>query len=497
MWNCIEDRIDDGTKYGRIIRKFIFGEIFADRTAVLSSNPIPRGAMKHLKRGDKVVYYESEELLEGAFLCSSETEALDPQMIVGTLLSTESDLKAFCKQYGLFKENLFLMAIEAYKYFLNVTNERPNNTESPSHVPQTQKLAQIGQKRKMLTPKAPIQKVPKMAQPPVVPSSPPTELFQRILQAPPPTQSMTSSSEPANAFQSEAISFGPSEGSSNSAEDKKSQILENLAAESDSEDNVMVIQPETDSRIEEPEDENEEDIEEVIQFDSSMGVKSEVDRTGQGTHTMQKSSELAHSQSEEPKMEIIHLGQNQNQLVSNSLMADPRDSFNLGMGQSDYPKTVCQMDLPITDQTPKKTKYAINGSPESQEKTKKYLADCKKGLIKPICVPWDKEEYLVKRSGPFSSSEQIEKNETLKLIQNDNAQFFEIMTPDGEKSGSLFCGLCETSFMAVYGGRPSYDMQKITRHVRNQKHTTRSKNPVNGEILDPLSQSNLFSIEYP
>ena len=120
----------------------------------------------------------------------------------------------------------------------------------------------------------------------------------------------------------------------------------------------------------------------------------------------EKSSELAHSQSEEPKMEIIHLGQNQNQLVSNSLMADPRDSFNLGMGQSDYPKTVCQMDLPVTDQTPKKTKYAINGSPESQEKTKKYLADCKKGLIKPICVPWDKEEYLVKRSGPFSSSEE-------------------------------------------------------------------------------------------
>ena len=121
---------------------------------------------------------------------------------------------------------------------------------------------------------------------------------------------------------------------------------------------------------------------------------------------LEKSSELAHSQSEEPKMEIIHLGQNQNQLVSNSLMADPRDSFNLGMGQSDYPKTVCQMDMPLTDQTPKKTKYAINGSPESQEKTKKYLADCKKGLIKPICVPWDKEEYLVKRSGPFSSSEE-------------------------------------------------------------------------------------------
>ena len=177
------------------------------------------------------------------------------------------------------------MAIEAYKYFLNVTNDRPNNTESPSHVSQTQKLAQIGQKRKMMTPKAPIQKVPKMAQP-TVPTSPPTELFQRILQAPPPTQTMTSSSEPAHAsFQSEAVSFSET----NSGEDKKSQILENLAAESDGDDNVMVIQPETDSRIDEPEDEPEEEIEEVIQFDSSMGVKSEVnDRSGQGTHTMRK-----------------------------------------------------------------------------------------------------------------------------------------------------------------------------------------------------------------
>ena len=176
------------------------------------------------------------------------------------------------------------MAIEAYKYFLNVTNDRPNNTESPSHVSQTQKLAQIGQKRKMMTPKAPIQKVPKMAQP-TVPTSPPTELFQRILQAQP-TQTMPSSSEPAHtSFQSEAVSFSET----NSAEDKKSQILENLAAESDGDDNVMVIQPETDSRIDEPEDEPEEEIEEVIQFDSSMGVKSEVnDRSGQGTHTMRK-----------------------------------------------------------------------------------------------------------------------------------------------------------------------------------------------------------------
>ena len=47
-WNCIEDRVDNGTKYGRIIRKIIQGDIFADKTAVFSSNPIPPNALRHL-----------------------------------------------------------------------------------------------------------------------------------------------------------------------------------------------------------------------------------------------------------------------------------------------------------------------------------------------------------------------------------------------------------------------------------------------------------------
>ena len=41
IWNCVEERIDNGTKYGRIVRKVLFGEIYADRKAVLSRNPIP------------------------------------------------------------------------------------------------------------------------------------------------------------------------------------------------------------------------------------------------------------------------------------------------------------------------------------------------------------------------------------------------------------------------------------------------------------------------
>ena len=47
-WNCIEDRVDNGTKYGRIIRKIVQGDIFADKTAVFSSNPIPPNALRHL-----------------------------------------------------------------------------------------------------------------------------------------------------------------------------------------------------------------------------------------------------------------------------------------------------------------------------------------------------------------------------------------------------------------------------------------------------------------
>ena len=50
MWNCVEDRINrQGGKFGRVIRKLIFEDIYADRTAVLSQNPISRNTLPHLK----------------------------------------------------------------------------------------------------------------------------------------------------------------------------------------------------------------------------------------------------------------------------------------------------------------------------------------------------------------------------------------------------------------------------------------------------------------
>ena len=49
MWTCVEDRIDDGTEFGCMIRKIIFDDIYADRKAAITSNPIPPTVIKHLK----------------------------------------------------------------------------------------------------------------------------------------------------------------------------------------------------------------------------------------------------------------------------------------------------------------------------------------------------------------------------------------------------------------------------------------------------------------
>ena len=49
MWNCIEDRVKDGDKFGRVIRKLVFENIYSDRNAVLAQNPIAANTLPHLK----------------------------------------------------------------------------------------------------------------------------------------------------------------------------------------------------------------------------------------------------------------------------------------------------------------------------------------------------------------------------------------------------------------------------------------------------------------
>ena len=56
MLNCVEDRIENGSKFRRVVRKLIFGDIFADKTAVLSSNPIPATAYRHLNVSNFIAF---------------------------------------------------------------------------------------------------------------------------------------------------------------------------------------------------------------------------------------------------------------------------------------------------------------------------------------------------------------------------------------------------------------------------------------------------------
>ena len=49
IWHCVEDRIQSGSSFGRIGRKIIFGDIFADRTGILADNPIPTESFNHLQ----------------------------------------------------------------------------------------------------------------------------------------------------------------------------------------------------------------------------------------------------------------------------------------------------------------------------------------------------------------------------------------------------------------------------------------------------------------
>ena len=53
-WNCVETRIDNGTKYGRIVRKIIFGDIFANRSQLLSQNPLNNNHKKLLKVSNRL-----------------------------------------------------------------------------------------------------------------------------------------------------------------------------------------------------------------------------------------------------------------------------------------------------------------------------------------------------------------------------------------------------------------------------------------------------------
>ena len=56
-----KDRIDTGYDHGRVIRKMTNSNLFADKMAILSNNPIPQSAHHHLNIGDKIAFLENDE----------------------------------------------------------------------------------------------------------------------------------------------------------------------------------------------------------------------------------------------------------------------------------------------------------------------------------------------------------------------------------------------------------------------------------------------------
>ena len=130
MWHCVEDRVENGSQYGRIIRKIIFGDIFASRSSVIQQRPIPATEQRLLQRGDTVAYLDESEIRETQYLCSSDGH--DAKFILTQLLTTEDDLKCFCRTNKLSTKGLHLMLIEAFEHLTHMKtgNQTPVNTES-------------------------------------------------------------------------------------------------------------------------------------------------------------------------------------------------------------------------------------------------------------------------------------------------------------------------------------------------------------------------------
>jgi len=138
MWNCVEDRMENEDRmYSRVIRKLIFEDLYADRSAVLSRRPIAKDTLPQLKPGDRVAFYDNCEIREGNFLCSSEKDPLDAKQLLSEVLSTEEELRNFCKSNNLasHKAHLFTMVIEAYLFLKKHSTEAQKSQNSVSHDP--------------------------------------------------------------------------------------------------------------------------------------------------------------------------------------------------------------------------------------------------------------------------------------------------------------------------------------------------------------------------
>lgn len=114
-WSCVEDRVSDGP-FGRVLRKIIFDDIYADRTALLSRHPIPVHTLSQLKAGDRIAFYDNTAIREGNFLCSGHNHNLSAKDILTHILQTEEEIKLFCEANHINTKNqhIFTLVIESF-----------------------------------------------------------------------------------------------------------------------------------------------------------------------------------------------------------------------------------------------------------------------------------------------------------------------------------------------------------------------------------------------
>jgi len=138
MWNCVEDRVEHGGKFGRIIRKIIFEDVYTDRESVICRVPVTKATLTDLKAGDRVAFQDNCEIREGSFLCSSEVESLDAKAMVSEVLSTEEDIRNFCLTNSLCSENshLFTMVIESFIFLSKKLSPSCDNTTAATAKPE-------------------------------------------------------------------------------------------------------------------------------------------------------------------------------------------------------------------------------------------------------------------------------------------------------------------------------------------------------------------------
>lgn len=61
---------------------------------------------KIFQTGDKVAFYETNQIREGSFLCALDN--LDPAIILEDVLNNEEDLKFFCRNNNLKMTNIIV-----------------------------------------------------------------------------------------------------------------------------------------------------------------------------------------------------------------------------------------------------------------------------------------------------------------------------------------------------------------------------------------------------